>query len=120
MSEAISISTDVEALKATGLVAEDSPARGLIDGRSGGHVCYNGNMSMVYLTSIDDLESLAALPMIEVFYNGYEDVFGTAEREPLEGAHVLYLQVYDYTAPDFDDGDKFFYRPGGADVSRIL
>ena len=41
MSFYISICTDLNALIATGLVDEESPLRGMIDGRSGNYVCHN-------------------------------------------------------------------------------
>ena len=68
----ISICEDLNALIATGLVDEDSPLRGMIDGRSGNFVCTNdtarlvsgdGTKSMVIITSLEGLEEIIELPL---------------------------------------------------------
>lgn len=68
MSFFISACLDMDALRASGLVDEDSPYRGVIDGRSGAHIQYSpdGTKSMIILTSIDGLEALAHLNYIKV------------------------------------------------------
>jgi len=70
----VSICTDMNALLATGLVSEDSPYRGMIDGRSGAYVYRNGNQSMIILTDIGGLEGLAELPFVTV--TSFEEIFG--------------------------------------------
>ena len=138
MSWFISICEDMTALKATGAVDEASPYRGMIDGRSGAHVQYNGNKSAIILTSIEGLELLEQLPFITV--TTPEDVFGYRRQVEIDGvpqwdtpttdeegnevqvplmeevpgnAAMLakYLDVYDYLTP-VDDGEGGTYmRP---------
>lgn len=76
MSLYISICEDMGGLKRSGAVDEDSPYRGMIEGRSGDYVCYSadGQQSMIVLTSTDGLEPLAELPFITV--TSYEEIFG--------------------------------------------
>jgi hypothetical protein len=76
MSLFISICTDMAALRESGAVDEDSPYRGLIEGRSGAYVQYStdGTQSMVGLTSIDGLEPIAEFSYITV--TSYEEIFG--------------------------------------------
>ena len=74
----VSICTDMTALKATGAVDADSPYRGMLDGRSGGHVHRNGNTSMIILSSKDGLEILEQLPFVTV--TDYETNFGYTQQ----------------------------------------
>ena len=83
MSWFISICDDMDALRATGAVDEDSPYRGMIDGRSGAYVHYNGNKSAIILTSIDGLELLEQLPYITV--TTPEEVFGYRKQAEVDG-----------------------------------
>jgi len=79
----VSICTDMDALRATGAVDVDSPYRGMIDGRSGAHVYYNGNQSMIVLTSIDGLEALAEFPFVTV--TSFEEIFGYRRQAVIDG-----------------------------------
>jgi hypothetical protein len=57
MSFFISICEDLNALKATGLVDEESLLRGMIDSRSGSYVCHNlpvdPTKSMIIISSLE-------------------------------------------------------------------
>ena len=68
MSFYISICTDLNALIATGLVDEDSPLRGMIDGRSGNYVCTNADASesMIIISSLEGLDEIAELDYITI------------------------------------------------------
>ena len=81
----VSICTDMDALRATGLVDEDSPYRGKIDGRSGKHVQYSpdGTKSMIVITSIDELEGLAELPFVTV--TSLEEIHGYKRQVEIDG-----------------------------------
>lgn len=132
----VSICEDMNALRASGAVSEDSPYRGMIDGRSGAHVQYSpdGTQSMIVLTSIDGLEALQALPYIIV--TTYEAIFGYRRQvgvdeegipimEEVAGSAELqakYLSIHDYLTPD-ENGNtrpKFFAVPGGHSIDHIL
>ena len=96
----ISICTDLNALIATGLVDEDSPLRGMIDGRSGNYVCTNANASesMVIITSLDGLEEIEDLSYITV--TTPEVVFGYIEQETEDG-NLLWGPWYWVQPPDY-------------------
>ena len=81
----VSICTDMNALRESGLVADDSPYRGVIDGRSGAHVCYSadGSQSMIAITSIDGLENLQDLPYVLV--HTPEEIFGYRRQVEVDG-----------------------------------
>jgi len=81
----ISICHDMDALRATGLVNEESPYRGKIDGRSGKHIQYSpdGTKSMIVITSIDELEGLAELPFVTV--TSLEEIFGFKRQVEIDG-----------------------------------
>jgi len=85
MSFYVSICTDMDALRATGLVGEESPYRGKIDGRSGKHVQYSpdGTKSMIVITSIDELEGLAELPFVTV--TSLEEIHGYKRQVEIDG-----------------------------------
>lgn len=105
----VSICTDMDALRATGLVSEGSPLRGMIDGRSGAHVQYSPDrsMSVIVITSIEGLEGLELLPYITV--TTYEEIFAD------EALTATYKAIYDYETPD-DDGNypsRYFAIPAG-------
>ena len=82
MSFYISICTDLNALIATGLVDEESPLRGMIDGRSGNYVCHNFPIdpteSMIIISSLEGLEEIEALDYITI--TTPEVVFGTKNK----------------------------------------
>jgi hypothetical protein len=81
----ISICHDMDALRATGLVNEESPYRGKIDGRSGKHIQYSpdGTKSMIVITSIDELEGLAELPFVTV--TSLEEIHGFKRQVEIDG-----------------------------------
>ena len=95
MSLFVSICTDMAALRESGAVDEDSPYRGLIDGRSGAYVQYStdGTQSMVILTSLEGLEPLAEFPYITV--TSYEEIFGhwraSVDEDGVEYISVSYV-----------------------------
>ena len=141
MSFYISICTDMAALKASGAVSEDSPYRGMIDGRSGAHVQYSadGTMSMIVLTSIDGLEALALADYIVVatpeeilghITTVYEDEDGAEIAYEIEtpgdpDLKVLYDAIYPRTEVTDEAGNvttppKLFAVPGGQSVDHIL
>jgi len=110
----ISICTDMDALRATGLVDEESPYRGMIDGRSGRFVQYSpdGTKSMIVITNIDGLEDLKELPFITV--TSYEEIFGYKKQEEVDG--VLQWAEVEITEPaytpqiivGYEDGDPIY------------
>ena len=97
----ISICTDLNALIATGLVDEDSPLRGMIDGRSGNYVCTNANASesMVIITSLHGLDEIDDLSYITV--TTPEVVFGYVEQETDEDGNLLWGPWYWVQPPDY-------------------
>jgi hypothetical protein len=97
----ISICEDLPALIATGLVDEDSPLRGMIDGRSGNYVCTNANASesMIIITSLEGLDEIEALSYITV--TTPEVVFGYVEQETDEDGNLLWGPYYEVQPPDY-------------------
>ncbi len=103
MSFYISICEDLNALIATGLVDEDSPLRGMIDGRSGNYVCHNlpvdPTKSMIIITSLEGLEEIEDLSYITV--TTPEVVFGYKEQETDEDGNLLWGPWYWVQPPDY-------------------
>ena len=104
----ISICEDLPALIATGLVDEESPLRGMIDGRSGNYVCVNdnarlvsadGTKSMVIITSLEGLDEIIELPYIII--TTPEVVFGYVEQETDEDGNLLWGPYYEVQPPDY-------------------
>jgi len=114
MSILISICTDMAALLATGLVDEESPYRGKIDGRSGKHVQYSpdGTKSMIVITSIDELEGLAELPFVTV--TSLEEIHGFKRQVEIEGElqwteEVVTVPAYTpQVVVGYTDGDPIY------------
>ena len=142
----VSICTDMAALRLTGAVSEGSPYRGILEGRSGAHVHYNGNSSAIILSSSEGLEALELLPYVTV--TSYEEIFGyrtqatiggvlqwvDAEAEPRVPVYentlgdasmlALYQSVYDYTPYVDGEGNavtpsKLFAAFAGDDMSHL-
>ena len=103
MSFYISICTDLNALIATGLVDEDSPLRGMIDGRSGNFVCHNlpvdPTESMIIISSLEGLEEIEALDYITI--TTPEVVFGYKEQETDEDGNLLWGPYYWVQPPSY-------------------
>ena len=103
MSFYISICTDLNALIATGLVDEESPLRGMIDGRSGNYVCHNlpvdPTESMIIITSLEGLEEIEALDYITI--TTPEVVFGYKEQETDEDGNLLWGPYYWVQPPSY-------------------
>lgn len=146
MSCYVSICTDMDALRATGVVDAESPYRGMIDGRSGAYVYYNGNRSMIVLTSIDGLEALATFPFVTV--TSFEEICGYKRQVVIDGEPqwttdvsvtvplledvpavpemaALYASIYDRTPVTDEEGHthtppKLFAVPGGYDTGHLL
>ena len=137
----ISICEDLNALIATGLVDEDSPLRGMIDGRSGNYVCVNadGSESMIIISSLEGLDEIAELDYITI--TTPEVVFGYVEQGTDEDGNritqdvppdpvmrALYDSIYDQSpVPNPEDPtapptipSEFFALPGGYDPSQLL
>jgi len=76
MSFYISICEDMVAFRATGLIDEDSPFRGMIEGRSGNFIHYNSDetKAMIIITTLDGLDDIAALSYITL--TTPEELFG--------------------------------------------
>ena len=124
------------ALRLTGAVSEGSPYRGILEGRSGAHVHYNGNSSAIILSSSEGLEALELLPYVTV--TSYEEIFGyRTQVDAVDDLPVyentsgdasmlaLYQSVYDYTPYQNDEGDtvtpsKFFVTFGDETVEHVL
>jgi hypothetical protein len=101
MSFYISICTDLNALIATGLVDEESPLRGMIDGRSGNYVCTNADASesMIIISSLEGLEEIEALDYITI--TTPEVVFGYKEQETDEDGNLLWGPYYWVQPPSY-------------------
>ena len=103
MSFYISICEDLNALLATGLVDEESPLRGMIDGRSGNYVCHNlpvdPTESMIIITSLEGLEEIEALDYITI--TTPEVVFGYKEQETDEDGNLLWGPYYWVQPPSY-------------------
>ena len=103
MSFYISICTDLNALIATGLVDEESPLRGMIDGRSGNYVCHNlpvdPTESMIIISSLEGLEEIEALDYITI--TTPEVVFGYKEQETDEDGNLLWWPYYWVQPPSY-------------------
>jgi hypothetical protein len=103
MSFYISICTDLNALIATGLVDEESPLRGMIDGRSGNYVCHNlpvdPTESMIIISSLEGLEEIEALDYITI--TTPEVVFGYKEQETDEDGNLLWGPYYWVQPPSY-------------------
>ena len=103
MSFYISICTDLNALIATGLVDEESPLRGMIDGRSGNYVCHNlpvdPTESMIIISSLEGLEEIEALDYITI--TTPEVVFGYREQETDEDGNLLWGPYYWVQPPSY-------------------
>ena len=99
----ISICTDLNALIATGLVDEESPLRGMIDGRSGNYVCHNlpvdPTESMIIISSLEGLEEIEALDYITI--TTPEVVFGYKEQETDEDGNLLWGPYYWVQPPSY-------------------
>lgn len=97
----IAICEDLQALRATGLVVEGSPLRGLIDSRSGNYRYYNSadTQSMIVITSLDGLEGIAELSYVTV--TTPEAVFGYIEQEADEDGNLLWGPYYWEQPPDY-------------------
>jgi len=110
----VSICTDMDALRATGLVGEESPYRGKIDGRSGKHVQYSpdGTKSMIVITSIDELEGLAELPFVTV--TSLEEIHGYKKQVEIDGElqwteEVVTVPAYTpQVVVGYTDGDPIY------------
>jgi len=110
----VSICTDMEALRATGLVDEESPYRGMIDGRSGKYVCYSpdGTKSMIVITSIDELEGMAELPFVTV--TSLEEIHGYKKQVEIDGEpqwteEVVTVPAYTpQVVVGYTDGDPIY------------
>jgi len=141
----VSICSDMAALRLTGAVSEGSPYRGILEGRSGAHVHYNGNSSAIILSSSEGLEALELLPYVTV--TSYEEIFGYRTQATIDGVLqwvdaeprvpiyentsgdasmlALYQSVYDYAPYQNDGGDtvtpsKFFVTFGDETVEHVL
>jgi hypothetical protein len=103
MSFYISICTDLNALIATGLVDDESPLRGMIDGRSGNYVCHNlpidPTESMIIISSLEGLEEIEALDYITI--TTPEVVFGYKEQETDEDGNLLWGPYYWVQPPSY-------------------
>ncbi len=103
MSFYISICTDLNALIATGLVDEESPLRGMIDGRSGNYVCHNLPVdppsSLIIISSLAGLEEIEALDYITI--TTPEVVFGYKEQETDEDGNLLCFLDYWVQPPSY-------------------
>jgi len=103
MSFYISICTDLNALRATGLVDEESPLRGMIGGRSGNYVCHNlpvdPTESMIIISSLEGLEEIEALDYITI--TTPEVVFGYKEQETDEDGNLLWGPYYWVQPPSY-------------------
>jgi len=103
MSFYISICEDLNALLATGLVDEESPLRGMIDGRSGNYVCHNlpvdPTESMIIISSLEGLEEIEALDYITI--TTPEVVFGYKEQETDEDGNLLWGPYYWVQPPSY-------------------
>ena len=103
MSFYISICEDLNALIATGLVDEESPLRGMIDGRSGNYVCHNlpvdPTESMIIISSLEGLEEIEALDYITI--TTPEVVFGYKEQETDEDGNLLWGPYYWVQPPSY-------------------
>ena len=99
----ISICQDLNALIATGLVDEESPLRGMIDGRSGNYVCHNlpvdPTESMIIISSLEGLEEIEALDYITI--TTPEVVFGYKEQETDEDGNLLWGPYYWVQPPSY-------------------
>ncbi len=99
----ISICEDLNALIATGLVDEESPLRGMIDGRSGNYVCHNlpvdPTESMIIISSLERLEEIEALDYITI--TTPEVVFGYKEQETDEDGNLLWGPYYWVQPPSY-------------------
>lgn len=110
----VSICHDMDALRATGLVDEESPYRGKIDGRSGKHVQYSpdGTKSMIVITSIDELEGLAELPFVTV--TSLEEIHGFKRQVEIDGElqwteEVVTVPAYTpQVVVGYTDGDPIY------------
>ena len=110
----VSICHDMDALRATGLVDEESPYRGKIDGRSGKHVQYSpdGTKSMIVITSIDELEGLAELPFVTV--TSLEEIHGYKKQVEIDGElqwteEVVTVPAYTpQVVVGYTDGDPIY------------
>ena len=104
----------MEALRATGLVDEESPYRGMIDGRSGKYVCYSpdGTKSMIVITSIDELEGMAELPFVTV--TSLEEIHGYKKQVEIDGEpqwteEVVTVPAYTpQVVVGYTDGDPIY------------
>ena len=103
MSFFISICEDLTALKATGLVDEESLLRGMIDSRSGSYVCHNlpvdPTKSMIIISSLEGLEQIEALDYITI--TTPEVVFGYKEQETDENGDLLWGPYYWVQPPSY-------------------
>ena len=103
MSFYISICEDLNALIATGLVDEESPLKGMIDGRSGNYVCHNlpvdPTESMIIISSLEGLEEIEALDYITI--TTPEVVFGYKEQETDEDGNLLWGPYYWVQPPSY-------------------
>jgi hypothetical protein len=103
MSFFISICEDLNALKATGLVDEESLLRGMIDSRSGSYVCHNlpvdPTKSMIIISSLEGLEQIEALDYITI--TTPEVVFGYKEQETDENGDLLWGPYYWVQPPSY-------------------
>jgi hypothetical protein len=101
MSFYISICTDLNALIATGLVDDESPLRGMIDGRSGNYVCTNADASesMIIISSLEGLDEIAELDYITI--TTPEVVFGYKEQETDEDGNLLWGPYYWVQPPSY-------------------
>ena len=110
----ISFCTDMQALRDTGLVDKDSPVRGMIDGRSGAHVCYSpdGKKSMIAITSVDGLEDIEALPFVVL--STPEEIHGFKRQVEIEGElqwteEVVTVPAYTpQVVVGYTDGDPIY------------
>jgi hypothetical protein len=101
MSFYISICENLNALIATGLVDEESPLRGMIDGRSGNYVCTNADASesMIIISSLEGLDEIAELDYITI--TTPEVVFGYKEQETDEDGNLLWGPYYWVQPPSY-------------------
>ena len=110
----ISFCTDMQALRDTGLVDKDSPVRGMIDGRSGAHVCYSpdGKKSMIAITSVDGLEDIEALPFVVL--STPEEIHGFKRQVEIDGElqwteEVVTVPAYTpQVVVGYTDGDPIY------------
>lgn len=102
MSFYISICEDLDALKATGLVDEDSPLRGMINGRSGNYICYSpdGTKSMAILSDTTGLEEIADLAYVSV--TSPEELFGFKTQAVNEDGELLWTDRYIVTPEPYE------------------